>query len=906
MQNPLVSFSIGRPTNRSTARVQQLEWRKFVELFDDPPRSKETHQQYMDLDKQEKDRLKQSNGWFIGAPLRNGRRRNSEVLARTLVTLDFDDGITAEDLHELEISNHPLCKYEFLLHSTRSHTPDDPRLRIILPVTNPIEPEQYEAVTRILTHTFDPSMTAVDPASFRPAQLMYMPTASIDQEYIYLLNEGELLDPPEIFNHWPEWWNHGCLPRSETESPVVKTNQPLADPGQKKGLVGAFCRAYGIDEAVSEFLPEIYVDPEERGGEVRYTFHGASTTHGAINYNDQYLYSWHSTDPCYQMMCSAWDLVRIHRFGHMDGDVDPETSTRKNELPSHKAMSEWVAKLDSVAEVRISDAIDVTAMFSNVTEETTRRLRQAQLEDKYKLSERAREMLGLDTMGTHTKLEMPPYPGSTKPVPSFADWRRNLEMGKGSELKASIHNVVLILTFDEHFRECCQFNGFRNEMVYKRKFDSPVDYIAIPEVTDTTNGDLWDDTHDAILQSLLAIPAGPGRPGYGLNVPFTTLKSALTTVCQQFRFHPVINRFLELPDWDGVERMEKLWIDYMGAPDTPYHRETARLFMVAAVARLFCPGTAFDSMPILMGTQGIRKSTFVSELAFRTWGGEFSAPLDNQQLAVEQMNDKWILEMQEISSLKSSDLRAQKSFLTRRTDNVRLAYAKRAKNYPRQSVFLGTTNEKQYLHDVENRRYWPIEVDVPFIDTEKLEVERDQLWKEALLAYIELWKECGQNESKIHFHLSSEAKSEAKDIQGEAKTESMEDDDVTAFMDWLNDPIPAKRLLSRQDLLDSELDPDTLLEHTVCAPRQLLIEVAGRSANDKDFKWEVIRTGRNMHLIPGWTKYSTWRRKRQLPQSDRLVVKGHGRLKAYVREDATEQEIARRWRLHRKSSKSVL
>ena len=146
--------------------------------------------------------------------------------------------------------------------------------------------------------------------------LMYWPSAAQDGEFVFRSGEGEPADVENILASYTDW-------RDVSEWPVSKRVQRLAqshgnkqeDPTLKPGIIGAFCRAYSISEAIETFLPDVY---EPTGKEDRYTFIGGTTEAGAVVYEDKYLYSHHGTDPCCEREVNAFDLVRIHKYGHLD------------------------------------------------------------------------------------------------------------------------------------------------------------------------------------------------------------------------------------------------------------------------------------------------------------------------------------------------------------------------------------------------------------------------------------------------------------------------------------------------------------------------------------------------------------------------------------------------------------
>lgn len=160
---------------------------------------------------------------------------------------------------------------------------------------------------------------------------------------------------------------------------------------------------------------------------------------------------------------------------------------------------------------------------------------------------------------------------------------------------------------------------------------------------------------------------------------------------------------------------------------------------MAAVARVFEPGYKFDSVVVLGGAQGIGKSTFIRALAGGgRWYGELSS-FDNK-IAAEEMQGRWLMEINELGATNKHDLEQQKAFLSAQSTTVRMAYARNPTELKRQCVFFASTNETEYLKDsTGNRRWWPIDCGLvagEVVDLERLAGELDQIWAEAYSAYL--------------------------------------------------------------------------------------------------------------------------------------------------------------------------
>lgn len=201
-------------------------------------------------------------------------------------------------------------------------------------------------------------------------------------------------------------------------------------------------------------------------------------------------------------------------------------------------------------------------------------------------------------------------------------------------------------------------------------------------------------------------------------------------------FNEVRDRLNKL-DWDGVKRLDTLFIDFLGAADTPYIRAVTRKSFVAAVARAMIPGVKYDTMPILSGPQGIGKSTLLRYMG----GDRYSDSLDSFEgkEAAEMLRGVWINEVGELSGMNRSELGAVKRFLSKTEDIYRESYGRRTANFPRRCVFFGTTNDSEYLRDhTGNRRFWPVDcaVNTPTKSVfDDLPKEVDMIWAEAVVRW---------------------------------------------------------------------------------------------------------------------------------------------------------------------------
>ena len=306
-------------------------------------RTPETVEEYPKLSKAERDRAKDKGG-MVGGWLKQGGRKASNVECRSMLTHDIDSA-DPDFLERYRMLN----KYASCLYSTRSHTPEAPRYRIITPLTRDVSPEEYLALTRLLAKEW--GIDCVDSCSYRAHQLMYWPTTPSNGEYVFERFDGAWLNPDAFLSAHPGWRDVSLLPTSSRESTLIdRQRKQQADPLAKPGIVGAFCRTYSIEEAIDTFLSDVY-QPSAMAG--RYDYVPADSSAGVVLYDGKFAYSHHATDPACGQLLNALDLVRIHRFRDLDDKASADTAPSK--LPSYKVMCDFAVQDEGVKKTLAED-----------------------------------------------------------------------------------------------------------------------------------------------------------------------------------------------------------------------------------------------------------------------------------------------------------------------------------------------------------------------------------------------------------------------------------------------------------------------------------------------------------------------------------------------------------------------
>lgn len=273
-------------------------------------RTTESAEEYTKFSKAQKDNAKDHGGFVAGA-LKGGRRKIDAVELRSMVALD-GDRIDKTFLENYETST----PYTSVLYTTHSSTEENPRVRLIFPLTRDVTPEEFVAVSRYLAQML--GIDYFDECSYQPNQLMYWPSTPSNGSFVYKEVDKNWLNPDEILNAHPEWIDPTRLPTSSRESKAnTVANQKVQDPLEKDGIVGLFNRAYfPISKAIEAFLSDVYESTEN---ENRYHLIESSSIAGVeIKEEGKFVYSHHAKDPAYLKLCNAFDIVRIHKFGDDD------------------------------------------------------------------------------------------------------------------------------------------------------------------------------------------------------------------------------------------------------------------------------------------------------------------------------------------------------------------------------------------------------------------------------------------------------------------------------------------------------------------------------------------------------------------------------------------------------------
>ena len=743
----VLDIALGNSRKTKTWKNKTVKWSELLDRMSKPVRTPETVAEFHAMTRSQQSERKDQGG-FVGGYCNNGSR--SDIRFRSVLCLDADFA-DADLWPDWEL----IFGCAAAVYSTHKHTPEKPRLRLVIPLSRNVDTDEYQAIGRRVASVL--GIDKFDDTSYQHQRMMYWPSCCQDGEFFFQYCDAPFLDADKELATYHNWRDVSSWPTSsrEAEQPK-KAASKQKNPLEKGGLVGAFCRAYyPIQEAIEAYVPNYQPCTEPN----RYTYTEGSTAAGVVIFEDgKFSHSFHGTDPASGQTCNAWDLVRLHMFNDLDADCNPNIPATSR--PSYKAMSDLATKDKRVAAQIVTDrTAEALADLSAPMEGT----------------------------------------------PPGEDWREKLKVTDKGGIAQTIENVVIILKHDPLLAGCLALDDMANNIVTKRS-------LPWRKVKDT---DQWVDGDDAALRFYL-------ERVYGIASK-DRIFDAVNVVATENRFHPVRD-YLDGCTWDGVPRVETLLVDYLGAEDTEYTRTVTRKVMVAAVARIYQPGCKFDNMLTLRGAQGLGKSSFIGLLGGK-WFSDTMTTVQGKE-AYEQLHGVWIMEVGELAGMRKAEVEAIKLFLSKRTDRFRPAYGRRTQEFPRQCIFIGSTNETQFLRDTENRRFWVVDTpnEPPRDFWEELTPDTiAQIWAEA----VELYKK-GEK-----LYLPRDVEKMARDVQERYEEENPRAGIVAEYLDkLLPEDWETKDPYERRAWLENCND-GTVKRTTVCT-LEIWVEALGGNADKFD------------------------------------------------------------------------
>ena len=389
-----VDLATGHSRMSKKWRNRHWQWSELLQRCSETQRTNETAAEYANMSREEQSNVKDVGG-FVGGYLSGGVRKNTNVLYRSVATLDIDYG-TLNVWEDFQMA----FGFAAMLYSTHKHSEKTPRYRLVFPLSRQVTPAEYEPLCRKIAAEI--GIDLFDDTTYELPRLFYWPSTSKDADYVFEYQDGPACNVDQILAQYVDYRDVSAWPVSSREGDVLAHEiKKAGDPTEKPGLIGAFCRAYSIEDVIERFLSDYY---EPTGADGRYTYKLGSVAGGLVCYEGKFAFSHHETDPASRRLCNAFDLCRIHLYGAKDEGSRALDITRK---PSYLAMTEFASQDRNVRLILSRDK------------------QQAAADD---------------------------FAGVELPEDYSDEWKGDLEYSKSGKLQCTIGNIILILENDPALR----------------------------------------------------------------------------------------------------------------------------------------------------------------------------------------------------------------------------------------------------------------------------------------------------------------------------------------------------------------------------------------------------------------------------------------------------------------------
>lgn len=608
--------------------------------------------------------------------------KDIEVISRSAVFLDIDHN--GNNTRADFIEKFP---YKAFIYDSFNSTEAEEKYRVIVPLAEELNEEEYGEAWEFCASYLPEN--CLDRTAKQFKRKFYSPRAMDGGLYSFQETKVKAILGKSAYEKHQSTApqraaNTGDGEKSSRQSAAKgREKKQQKDPLSKSGYIGEFCKEYSIVDVVEKYLSDVYTKGSKPD---RLTYMLGSTTDGVVIYGangGNFCYSNHESDPASGRTCSAFDLVRIHKFGDTQ--------------ESFKQMANEIIFNDE----RVQARLKANHMFA---------------------------------------------------------------MSEDGNLKQTIDNCLIA------FKQDPMLNGkiALNESDQRIYLLGAVDWDTKTEVRPITNTDY------AGINAYL-------ETKYGLSV-LGKIEQAILLEAMSNKYDPVKDYLESLPEWDGKERIATLLCDYLNAENTPYTSEVTKVTLIGAIKRIYEQGCKFETMLVLVSPEeGIGKSTLFAKLAGDEFFSDQFDTLHGKE-SFEQLTGGWIIESAELEGMKKSDVNKIKQFLSKTKDKYRPAYGRVVENFKRRCIFVGTTNEDEFLRGSgANRRFYP----VPCSSGAKLSVFDDltqdivnQLWAEAMVYYKR-----GDKSYLVESFIE-----EARQMQ---EAHKIIDDRVAMVKDYLAMPVPS-------------------------------------------------------------------------------------------------------------------
>jgi len=653
----------------------------------------EWHQLVKRLSQHKQLDVKKKGDHFVGGTFKTDYREDENVEIRSLLTIDIDhyDGAYEDLLFEFSLS----APCAFVLYSTFQSAPDDPRVRAVIPLSRDITGEEY----RILSRAFCSNLEMpIDPASYTPSQLMWLPASPDGTGWSYS-SDGDYLDVEAFLSGYV-----APAPIDDEDGfEVALTNHPIDISDEE---VDAYLEAYeaeGLDydlwAEVGMALAHQYQQSQE--GYAKWVEWSAlSSKHDPHEMRNKWKSFKGARKPVkFSTIIHRAKSLRVttpQSEPEEDGEVTPEArqsffdkmNLAASNVNSVDSWDRFKKKLNTISTVILPDdfrgilAHEVYEGFGKKAGLTKKLIKDA---IRYKRSER------------EAKGEMV-YEAD---LPHMKD---GMVIQHYQNLEAILKKLEVVARYD----------------VIKKE-----EVILIPGQSFSIDNQANNSLAWVISECSL------------FDFPTSKVPEFLSLIADKNRFNPVVT-WVESKPWDGISRLEDFYATV--TCETEEQDYTKKIFMkrwmVSAIAAAYTTeGFTSRGMLVFQGDQNIGKTHWFRNLVPHHLGltkdGYILRP-DNKDSVLSACSN-WLVELGELdATFKKADIASLKAFISTKKDVVRRPYARKDSHYERRTVFFGSVNDDRFLNDTANSRYWVVPV-ITVDHSHNLDMQ--QVWAEFKLLF---------------------------------------------------------------------------------------------------------------------------------------------------------------------------
>jgi hypothetical protein len=667
----------------------------------------------------------------------------NNVESVSAVVLDFDgkgDNVT------IDVALAVIPEVEVAAHTTHRHVPEKPRFRVIFPLSRLVSTDEYRRIWAWVQRTYLAAGISFDALS-DPGRIFFLPSHKAGAPYTYTYRRGPLLNVEETLRLAGDV----PLPPTRARPAAPAPSRPFAASASTSASTSIFA---GIETAHqtenlerieeqcafmrhcredAQTLPEpewyawLSILARCRDGESRaHEIGSAHPGYTAAETSDKFRRAMTETGPrtcsAIREMCSACEGCPLGApVGNITSPVmlgrpDPETATVEELREDQVARSEGDVERAQAAVAAAEARITALQVEENVIRARLSNARRFGSEDNIRAESEAHARIQNDlrtARGQRRDAESALRAAESRArrtvTLTTADPRvlNTLMLDPRTGVpRASLGNVENILRNDGTYNGAYfRYDEFSQKLFYGQE-------RAADHIDTDINLDI--------------------ERRYNLSSRTQIVQEAIVSIARSNSFHPVRD-YLDGLTWDGTGRLDAMFEQGFGATGSSvFLSEAGVKFAIGAVARIYDPGCKMDTMVVLVGSQGARKSTGLRVLA-NGWFADSAIPIGDKD-SYMLLAGKWIYEIGEMDSFRKAENTRIKAFLSSQVDYFRPPFGRHTIECPRQTVLVGSTNEDQFLNDpTGSRRFVPVRVTQ--VDVDWLKVHRDQLWAEAVVRY---------------------------------------------------------------------------------------------------------------------------------------------------------------------------